>query len=315
MSVKASPLLLLVLLTACSSSSDPVHGDVDARVPPPDDVESDASLPPTGDLDAGLPPGDDLDAGLPPGDDGGTEPPGPELALPPVNASFDYQLGGAYTPPMGVIIVSRDRNDPPAEGLYNICYVNGFQAQPDEESFWLDDHPDLVLRDNEGDPVIDADWDEMLLDVSTPAKREALAAIIGGFIEGCADAGFDAVEIDNLDSYSRSGGRLTEDNAVAAMALFSSAAHQAGLAIAQKNSAEIVGRKAELGTDFAVAEECNRYSECDTYTDVYGDHVLVIEYRSQDFDAGCEDFPNLSIILRDVPLRTAGSAGYVYDGC
>jgi hypothetical protein len=87
-----------------------------------------------------------------------------EKRLPYANAPFDYQIGGDYPPPSGVMIVSRDREGSPAPGLYNICYVNGFQAQPSEESFWLDDHPELVLRDAAGDPVIDADWDEMLLD-------------------------------------------------------------------------------------------------------------------------------------------------------
>ncbi len=47
----------------------------------------------------------------------------------------------------------------------------------------------------------------------------------------------------------------------------------AALAIAQKNSTEVLGRRAEMGTDFAVAEECNRYSECGDYTAVYGDQV------------------------------------------
>ena len=50
----------------------------------------------------------------------------------------------------------------------------------------------------------------MLIDVSTPAKRAGVAAIVGGWIDGCKAAGFDAVEIDNLDSYARSAGRLTE---------------------------------------------------------------------------------------------------------
>src|SRR5690606_3848532 len=81
--------------------------------------------------------------------------PGPLIELPPPDGEFDYQLGGAYEPPAGVQIVSRDRHDPPAPGLYNICYVNGFQSQPGEDNFWLDDHPDLVLRDGKGDPVID----------------------------------------------------------------------------------------------------------------------------------------------------------------
>jgi len=163
--------------------------------------------------------------------------------------------------------------------------------------------------------VVDPDWDEIFIDVSSPQKREAVAAIVGGWIDGCASAGYDAIEIDNLDSFSRSGGLLTEEDAVATMRLFSERAHSNSLAIAQKNSAELVERRAELGTDFAVAEECNRYDECDVYTGGYGQHVLVIEYRRQDFDAGCAAFPGLSIVLRDLELVPAGTSGYVFDDC
>lgn len=235
--------------------------------------------------------------------------------LPPANAGLDYQLGEAYAPPVGVGIVSRDREAPIAAGLYNLCYVNGFQAQEAENAFWLDQHPTLVLRDAQGAPVIDQDWDEMLLDVGTAEKRAAIAAIVDGWITGCAEAGFDAVEIDNLDSFSRSGGRLREADAVAMMRLFADSAHAAGLAIAQKNSAELVGRRAEMGTDFAVAEECNRYHECGDYTAVYGAHVLVIEYRRQEFTEGCAAFPELSIVLRDRNLVGPAANAYVYDGC
>src|SRR6187399_2709907 len=59
--------------------------------------------------------------------------------LPEANAAFDYQLGGSYTPPAGVRIVTRDREDSPAPGLYNICYVNGFQTQPQDNAEWLRD--------------------------------------------------------------------------------------------------------------------------------------------------------------------------------
>jgi len=237
------------------------------------------------------------------------------FTLPPLNQGLDYQLGGAYTPPAGVKIVSRDRTASVAAGLYNICYVNGFQIQPDEEGTWMSDHPDLILRNAAQQPVIDQDWNEMLIDVSTQAKRVAVAEIVGAWIKGCAAAGFDAVEIDNLDSFSRSNGQLTEDDAVSTMSLFSAAAHAQGLAIAQKNSAELVARRSELGTDFVVAEECNRYAECDVYTAAYGDHVLVIEYRRADFDKGCANFPNLSIVLRDLDLVDPSGANYTYDGC
>jgi len=237
------------------------------------------------------------------------------VELPPPDGGFDYQLGGAYDPPEGVQIVSRDRNDPPAPGLYNICYVNGFQAQPDEESFWLDDHPDLVLRDGMGDPVIDEDWDEMLLDTSTPEKRAALAEIVGGWISGCKAAGYQAIEIDNLDSYSRSQDLLTQDHAVAFMALLSAIAHAEGMAIAQKNSTEILDRADEMGTDFAVAEECSTWQECGDYVGTYGDAVLMIEYVADDFTAGCAEYPQMSIVLRDVNLTTPGEPAYVREAC
>lgn len=237
------------------------------------------------------------------------------IVLPPANAKFDYQLGGPYTPPAGVTVVSRDRTAAPASGIYNICYVNGFQIQPGEESFWQTNHPDLILRDTGGNPVIDTQWNELLIDVSTSTKRDGVAAIVGGWIDGCKQAGFDAIEIDNLDSYTRSTGLLTEDNAVAAMRLFADHAHGASLAIAQKNSSDLVVRKTELGTDFSVAEECNHYSECGMYTAGYGDHVLVIEYMQADFNTGCTTYPQLSIVLRDLDLVTPTDAAYVYDGC
>lgn len=297
---------LALALSGCDSSVgtdtgvDP-PGDAPLRDVPGLDAPADAPG-----LDV---PGADVPSADTAGTDAGT------LRLPPANAALDYQLGGAYPPPAGVGIVSRDRTASPAPGLYNVCYVNGFQIQPDEEAFWMTEHPELILRDAGGAPVIDPDWDEMLIDVRTPEKRAAVAAIVGGWIDGCADAGFDAIEIDNLDTFSRSMGLIAENDCVAQMALFSARAHARGLAIAQKNSAELVGRRAELGTDFVVAEECNRYDECDVYTAAYGDAVLVIEYRRADFDAGCAAFPALSIVLRDLNLVPAGSGGYVYDGC
>ncbi|HEY5958134.1 MAG TPA: endo alpha-1,4 polygalactosaminidase [Polyangiaceae bacterium] len=237
------------------------------------------------------------------------------IVLPEANASFDYQIGGAYTPPTGVRVVSRDRNSAPAAGPYNICYVNGFQIQPDEESFWSSQHPSLILKDGSGNPVVDEDWGETLLDTSTAAKRTELATVIGGWITKCKADGFNAVEIDNLDSYSRSNGLLSVANNVAFMTLLSNAAHTSGLAIAQKNSSELLGSVATMKTDFAVVEECNRYSECDQYQAAYGNLVFIIEYRQQDFQKGCSAYPELSIVLRNLDVSAPGSSGYVYQGC
>jgi hypothetical protein len=237
------------------------------------------------------------------------------VRLPPANGGLDYQLGGSYPPPTGVTIVARDRTAMPAPGLYNICYVNGFQAQESEAERWLADHPDLILRDARGEPVIDRDWNEMLLDVGSEAKRAQLASVVGDWIVGCARAGFDAVEIDNLDSFTRSGDRLREDDAVAFLALLAARAHAAGLAIAQKNSSELAQRRREFGADFVVAEECSRYDECEVYLTAYGSHVLMVEYRRGEFDRGCAQHPDSSIVLRDLDLVTPQDSGYVFEGC
>ena len=108
---------------------------------------------------------------------------------------------------------------------------------------------------------------------------------------------------------------VTEDDNVSFMARLAVVAHEHGLAIGQKNSAELVPRARELGTDFAVAEECNRYDECADYQAYYDNLVFVIEYRGQDFDQGCSEFPELSIVLRDLNLTTPSSSSYVFDGC
>ena len=127
------------------------------------------------------------------------------LALPSAGAVPDYQLGGAYPPADGVGIVGRDRGAEPADDVYSICYVNAFQTQPGE----LDSWPEDLLLHADGTPVFDPDWpDEALADTSTDDKRGRIAAIVTPWITGCAADGFDAVEFDNLDSYTRSGGAL-----------------------------------------------------------------------------------------------------------
>ena len=236
---------------------------------------------------------------------------------PPANGTFDYQIGGPYSPPAGVTVVSRDREAAPAAGLYNICYVNAFQAQPGAESWWRTNHPDLLLRDAKGAVVVDEDWDEMMLDFSTPAKRTALTAIVGAWIDGCAAKGFRAVEPDNLDSYTRSKGLLTQAQAIAYATSLATRAHAAGLAVGQKNTAELSSADVKrIGFDFAVTEECADWDECDAYTASYGNNVIVIEYSRGGFTKACRAYGSrLSIVLRDVDVTTAGSKSYVHEAC
>ncbi|BBH68266.1 hypothetical protein ACTI_49510 [Actinoplanes sp. OR16] len=238
-------------------------------------------------------------------------PAGPAWKPLPTGARFDYQLGGAYPPPAGVTVVSRDREAAPAAGIYNICYINAFQAQPGTESWWLANHPDLLLRDPGGNLVIDEDWDEPLLDISTPAD---LIAVTGAWIDECAADGFQAIESDNLDSYTRSDGLLTRQQALAYATILNDRAHAAGLATGQKNAAEVTGHDA--GFDFAVAEECADFDECDVYRSAYGDDVLVIEYTRAGFTKACTGYSGrLPIVLRDRGVSTPDSDSYLYDTC
>jgi hypothetical protein len=231
------------------------------------------------------------------------------VKLPPLHAGFDYQIGGAYPPASGVRIVSRDRAASPAPGLYNICYVNAFQVQPGEQRQWP---ADLLLRDAQGKVVVDSDWDEALLDIGTAAKRKRVAARIGKWIDGCADKGFDAVEPDNYDSYTRSRNLLTAEDATAFITLLSAHAHARQLAIGQKNTVELAGLRARTGLDFAVAEECGEYDECGAYAKAFHDRVVVIEYTDSGLRKARAGFGGrLSIVRRDVMVSTPGSADYV----
>ncbi|GGI97201.1 endo alpha-1,4 polygalactosaminidase [Streptomyces brasiliensis] len=234
-----------------------------------------------------------------------------EVRLPPRHTGFDYQIGGPYPPPPGVRIVSRDRTASPAPGLYNVCYLNAFQAQPDEDDSWP---ADLLLRDAHGKVVVDRDWHEALLDIGTPAKRARVAKRVGRWIDGCADKGFDAVEPDNYDSYTRSRGLLTADDATAFVRLLSRHAHARHLAVAQKNTVELAEERGRTGLDFAVAEECAEWDECGEYARAFDDRVLVVEYSDSGLREPLAHYGDrLSIVRRDMAVSTPGSAGYVRE--
>lgn len=232
----------------------------------------------------------------------------PALPSLPTGTDVDYQLGGAAAAPAHVGIVVRDREAEPQAGRFNICYVNGFQTQPDEKAFWLK-RPRLILRDRSGDPVVDEAWGEFLLDLRTRDKRQRIARIVTRWTKGCAKDGFAAVEYDNLDSFTRSHGLMKRRHALRYARLLTRGAHRHGLAAGQKNLAGYDGRK--VGFDFAVAEECGRYDECGAYVDDFGDQVLMIEYRASDFESACASYgPTHAIVLRDRDLSPQGVHRY-----
>jgi hypothetical protein len=234
---------------------------------------------------------------------------------PPAGAQFDYQIGGGYPPASAVGVVDRDRTDPPAAGKYNVCYINAFQTQPDAVGWWRAHHSDLLLKSS-GRYVVDSAWNEMLLDTSTARKRRALATIVGRWMAGCRKAGYQAVEPDNLDSWSRSKHRLSMAHNKAYAALLIRRAHAAGLAIAQKNTTDLLAQHKSIGFDFAVTEECGRYGECEEYASAYANRVFDIEYSAGDFAATCRGSgAALSVVLRGRDVSPPGSPDYLFKTC
>jgi hypothetical protein len=144
-------------------------------------------------------------------------------------------------------------------------------------------------------------------------------------IRTCARKGYDAVEYDNLDSWTRFDGTPRAGDvpfgkraAIAYAALLADRAHALGLAVAQKNTVELTRAQARgrIGFDFAIAEECARYRECQGYRRLYGDHVIAIEYRRRDFTRACRTVgSHISVVLRDRKVTAPGSPTYRYDDC
>jgi hypothetical protein len=239
---------------------------------------------------------------------------------PPTNGPFSYQLGGAYPPPAGTQIVTRDRTASPEPGVYSICYVNAFQTQPGELKWWRAHHSSLLLR-RRGREVHDPGWPgEVLLDTSTARRRAGIAKVLGRWIDGCARSGFQGVEPDNLDTWTRSKGRLTSSDNFALARRLIARAHRAGLAIAQKNAAEKAATGRRVGFDFAVAESCQVYDECDAYTTAYGGAVLEVEYADEggesNFAAACQARgASISINYRDHDLVSPDDPAYVDRAC
>jgi hypothetical protein len=143
--------------------------------------------------------------------------------------------------------------------------------------------------------------------------------VLGPVVSGCADKGFDAVEVDNFDTFTRFSD-VDRAGAIELARSFARIAHDRGLAIGQKNAAESTetGRR-EIGFDFAVAEECATYRECDQYRKAYGDHVLQIEYTDDlpmPFRDVCSSPDRAPLtILRDRDLVPKGTDGFTYQQC
>lgn len=149
-------------------------------------------------------------------------------------------------------------------------------------------------------------------------------------IRTCKDKGFEAVEFDNLDSWTRFDGTPLADQvpfgraeAVAFATILSQQAHELGLAAAQKNTVELDSSTSRqvIGFDLAVVEDCGAaqedgYDECEAYVDVFDEQLLIVEYIDKGFAAACKSVGGrVSVVRRDVDVTRPDDAAYRYEEC
>ena len=159
--------------------------------------------------------------------------------------------------------------------------------------------PDAVLGNR-----LDGWPDERWLDIR---RTDILLPIMADRMDTCAAKGFDAVEPDNVDGYANeSGFPLTAEDQLAYNRAVAALARDRGLSVALKNDLDQIPDLVE-DFDFAINEECIRYSECDNYAPFTeaGKAVLHVEYEGPlDFCSQSERL-GLSSMLKPLDLGVA----------
>ena len=187
-----------------------------------------------------------------------------------------WQLSGSINTTRNDVVYDIDGADNSTDLIQNlksqghkvICY---FSAGTWED--WRSDagaFPQAVKGSSNGWPG------EQWLDVRSQVVRDLMTKRLDTFkAKSC-----DGVEPDNVDGYAnRSGFPLTAADQISYNSFLADAAHQRGLLVALKNDTDQV--KQLVGKfDFAIVEECFRYSECGSYSPFVtaGKAVLAAEY-------------------------------------
>jgi hypothetical protein len=271
-------LALVALLGGCALEEDQ-RGDPDVGTTGSDDADeaTDASVP-----------------------EGGGDGPRP-------GATFQWQLSG-YPPDLSVDaeVYDLDLFETPdaalaeleGRGVTTVCY---FSAGTYED--FREDAAGFP-EDARGEPLPDFP-DERWLDVR---RIDDLAPVIEARLDLCAERGFDAVEMDNVDAYANdSGFDLTAEDQIEFNRWLASEARERGLSPGLKGTAELAGDLVD-DFDWALVEQCIEYDECEAFRPFVDDDkaVFVVEYEGSE-DEVCRRASELDgmVVMR---------ADYALDG-
>lgn len=226
---------------------------------------------------------------------------------PPINTTWQWQLGDdAIDMSYDVDMYDIDLFDHSAEtvaalheqGSKVVCYISVGSYEdwrPDADQF-----PDAVLgKDYEGWPG------EKWLDIR---QIDLLAPIMRARLDLCKSKGFDAVEPDNMDSYTNDTGfPLTAADQLAYNRWLAAEAHARGLSIGMKNDPEQVNDLVD-DFDWALTEGCFDQGWCEDMLPFIqaGKPVFATEYTDTEItlDDFCPQAANLQFnaILKDRDL-------------
>jgi hypothetical protein len=213
--------------------------------------------------------------------DGGPAPSADAVdSVPQAGDDFQWQLTG-YPPDLSVEAETYDldlfeAHDESIDELHDrgvtvACY---FSAGTYED---FRDDAEGFPEDVRGEPLPDFP-DERWLDVR---RIDDLAPVIEARLDRCAERGFDAVELDNVDAYANdSGFPLAADDQLAFNRWLAEEARERGLSPGLKGTVELAP---ELVDDFdwALVEQCIQYEECEGFQPFVdaGKAVFVVEYQ------------------------------------
>jgi hypothetical protein len=236
---------------------------------------------------------DDSVAGLPAG-------------APRPEATFQWQLSG-YPPDLSVdaevydldLFETTDAELAELQSRDDVTTVCYFSAGTYEE---FRDDADGFPEELRGEPLPDHP-DERWLDVRA---IDELAPVIEARLDRCAERGFDAVEMDNVDAYANdSGFDLTPEDQLEFNRWLADAARERGLSPGLKGTAELAGDLVD-DFDWALVEQCIQYEECEQFRPFVDDGkaVFVVEYEG-DEDEVCRaasELDGMTVVRADYAL-------------
>jgi hypothetical protein len=237
---------------------------------------------------------------------GGSASPGADAGKPTIwspkpGVSWQWQLSGKLDTSIDVSMYDIDLFTNPAAtmaalhaaGRIVVCYFSAGSYEPDR--------PDSAKLQATGlGNTLDGWPNEKWLDIRSSAVRDIMKARL----DVAVSKGCDGVEPDNVDGYANNNGLgLTEQDQIGYDKFLSTEAHARGLSVGLKNSLGLVTTLVS-SFDWALNEECLKYSECDQLAPFVsaGKAVFHCEYATSTAGICNNDPAGFSTIVKNLDL-------------